>query len=72
MAKQKYITCIGQTSRLEYLKTKFDADLAAADYDARTPLHIAVMQFLFRNNHLAEAVSYKNSWRIPIWETKLF
>ena len=35
----------GQTSRLEYLKTKFDADLAAADYDARTPLHIAVIIF---------------------------
>ena len=35
--------CTGQTSRLEYLKTKFDADLAASDYDARTPLHIAVI-----------------------------
>ena len=32
---------------MEYLKTKFDADLAAADYDARTPLHIAVMQIFF-------------------------
>jgi len=34
----------GQTGRLEYLKNKFDADLAAADYDARTPLHIAASE----------------------------
>jgi hypothetical protein len=36
---------------LEYLKTKFDADLAAADYDARTPLHIAVIKFYFLINN---------------------
>ena len=34
----------GQTARLEYLKSRFDADLAAADYDKRTPLHVAASE----------------------------
>ena len=34
----------GQAGRLEALKTKYGADLAAADYDARTPLHVAASE----------------------------
>ena len=34
----------GQTSKLEQLKSKYDADLGVADYDGRTPLHIAASE----------------------------
>ena len=34
----------GQTSKLEQLKVNYEADLAVADYDGRTPLHIAASE----------------------------
>ena len=34
----------GQTSKLEQLKDNYEADLAVADYDGRTPLHIAASE----------------------------
>lgn len=34
----------GQTAKLEYLRTKYAADLGVADYDGRTPLHIAASE----------------------------
>ncbi len=37
-------TQTGQKERLEYMRTKFEANFSAADYDARTPLHIAASE----------------------------
>jgi lysophospholipase len=34
----------GHTAKLEALRTKYGADLAVADYDGRTPLHIAASE----------------------------
>ena len=34
----------GQTKKLELLKNRYEADLSAADYDGRTPLHIAASE----------------------------
>ena len=34
----------GQTAKLEYLKSTYDADFSTSDYDARTPLHVAASE----------------------------
>ena len=50
----------GQTKKLELLKNRYEADLSAADYDGRTPLHIAASE----GNYIFEI--YKYSVKEPL------